>query len=56
EAGKLLLERYDDYATRARIMTGVHAKPKGETSGGAENRDPAVGAAVKEKKKNLKRF
>ncbi|KAJ2113932.1 ubiquitin-conjugating enzyme E2 S [Coemansia sp. RSA 922] len=56
EAGKLLLERYDDYATRARIMTGVHAKPKGETGGGAENRDPAVGAAVKDKKKNLKRF
>ncbi|CAH1795575.1 unnamed protein product, partial [Owenia fusiformis] len=27
EAGKLLLEQYDDYSTRARIFTDIHAKP-----------------------------
>ena len=26
EAGKLLLERYDDYSQRARMMTDIHAK------------------------------
>jgi len=28
EAGKLLLENYDDYAKRAQLMTRIHAKPK----------------------------
>ncbi|EJD42976.1 hypothetical protein AURDEDRAFT_114852 [Auricularia subglabra TFB-10046 SS5] len=28
EAGKLLLENYDDYCSRARIITQVHATPK----------------------------
>ncbi|XP_029658042.1 ubiquitin-conjugating enzyme E2 S [Octopus sinensis] len=28
EAGKLLLEQYDDYSTRARLYTEIHAKPK----------------------------
>ncbi|KAI8319343.1 UBC-like protein, partial [Martensiomyces pterosporus] len=28
EAGKLLLEHYDDYARHARLMTEIHAKPK----------------------------
>ena len=27
EAGRLLLEAYDDYAAHARLMTGIHAKP-----------------------------
>lgn len=27
EAGKLLLEQYDDYSSRARMMTDIHAKP-----------------------------
>merc|ERR1711981_1529138 len=27
EAGKLLLERYDDYCTRAKLYTDIHAKP-----------------------------
>ncbi len=30
EAGKLLLEAYDDYAQRARLMTSIHASPSGE--------------------------
>ena len=28
EAGKLLLENYEDYCSRARLMTAVHATPK----------------------------
>jgi ubiquitin-conjugating enzyme E2 S len=27
EAGRLLLEHYEDYSSRARMMTGIHAKP-----------------------------
>lgn len=27
EAGKMLLERYDDYSARARMMTEIHAQP-----------------------------
>lgn len=27
EAGKMLLERYDDYSQRARMMTEIHAQP-----------------------------
>ncbi|KAJ2504573.1 hypothetical protein IWW47_002463 [Coemansia sp. RSA 2052] len=67
EAGKLLLERYDDYARHAKLMTEIHALPKtakpsaggadkleataASTAGGAENRDPAAAAAIKDKKK-----
>jgi len=32
EAGKLLLEAYDDYAKRAQMMTKIHAKPKVDKS------------------------
>ena len=28
EAGKLLLENYDDYCSRARLITSVHATPR----------------------------
>lgn len=28
EAGKLLLERYDDYSERAKMMTEIHAQVK----------------------------
>ena len=28
DAGKLLLDNYDDYCARARIITQVHATPK----------------------------
>ena len=27
EAGKLLLEQYDDYSMRAKLYTEIHAKP-----------------------------
>ncbi|KAJ1846551.1 ubiquitin-conjugating enzyme E2 S, partial [Coemansia sp. RSA 2708] len=62
EAGKLLLERYDDYARHARMMTEIHATPKTAEPAltGSENQDPAAkakSAASKDKrKKNLKRF
>ncbi|KAJ2470631.1 hypothetical protein GGI02_002803 [Coemansia sp. RSA 2322] len=56
EAGKLLLERYADYARHAKLMTEIHAQPRlaksvagaaGTTPAtssdtGAENRDPAT--------------
>ncbi|KAJ1789315.1 ubiquitin-conjugating enzyme E2 S [Coemansia sp. RSA 2399] len=53
EAGRLLLERYQDYARHAKIMTEIHAKPKmakADLSGksdairasGAENMDPSA--------------
>ena len=28
EAGKLLLEQYDDYSSRAKLYTEIHAKPQ----------------------------
>ncbi|KAJ1965444.1 ubiquitin-conjugating enzyme E2 S [Dipsacomyces acuminosporus] len=58
EAGKLLLEQYDDYARHARLMTDIHAKPKpskastgtasadvdpkSSSTADAENKDPAT--------------
>ena len=32
EAGKLLLERYDDYCARAKLYTEIHAKPSESSS------------------------
>lgn len=32
EAGKMLLERYDDYSSRARMITEIHAQPAKNTS------------------------
>ena len=38
EAGKMLLERYDDYSSRAKMMTEIHAQPAStKTSGGDTN-------------------
>jgi ubiquitin-conjugating enzyme E2 S len=71
EAGRLLLEHYDDYSSRARMMTTIHAKPsssRGEpsTSGGGvpSKKRPLEGVAMssglerkkKDKKKALKRL
>lgn len=36
EAGKLLLERYDDYCKRARMMTEIHAQPPKAAKEGLE--------------------
>lgn len=45
EAGKLLLERYDDYSQRAKMITEIHAQPSKSTSssgGGVNNGAAAV--------------
>lgn len=45
EAGKLLLERYDDYCERARMMTEIHAQPPKSTKEGLET-DPSSSTAT----------
>ncbi|KAG7549555.1 Ubiquitin-conjugating enzyme/RWD-like [Arabidopsis thaliana x Arabidopsis arenosa] len=35
QAGKMLLENYDEYARHARLYTGIHAKPKPKFKTGA---------------------
>ena len=47
EAGKLLLERYDDYCTRAKIFTEIHAKPKTGTDESTSSSEDATTAAKK---------
>ena len=60
EASKMFLESYDDYAKRARMLTGIHAAPKkgagscggaGSSSGcgGASGEGAGAGAAGKGK-------
>ncbi|RWS16505.1 ubiquitin-conjugating enzyme E2 S-like protein [Dinothrombium tinctorium] len=39
EAGKLLLEHYDDYCQRAKMMTEIHAQPVKEKKAGLELSD-----------------
>ncbi|KAJ2131131.1 ubiquitin-conjugating enzyme E2 S, partial [Coemansia sp. RSA 678] len=56
EAGKLLLEQYEDYANRARLMTEVHAVSRNGERVDAENQDPKVKPKDTQRKKNLKRF
>jgi len=51
EAGKLLLDNYDEFFQRASLMTEIHAKPKSNS--------PSPGRKTKvrkEKKKTLKRL
>jgi ubiquitin-conjugating enzyme E2 S len=66
EAGKLLLEQYEDYCKRAALMTSIHAKPQASSVGAAaphanpsENvstkKRPAVPKA-RNKEKSLKRL
>lgn len=48
EAGKLLLERYDDYCARAKLYTEIHAKPAassaaGSSSGSSSSSSPEKG-------------
>jgi len=72
EAGKLLLERYADFASKARMMTDIHAKPKqakdesdpsdkkhpsdGSTSIAKKIKDKAADVKKVKKKKQLKRL
>lgn len=46
DAGKLLLERYDDFATKAKMMTEIHAMPKvsaAEKAAKASGKHPSDG-------------
>ncbi len=45
EAGKMLLEQYEDYSSRARMMTDIHAKPLRSASDTILNRMEGVAAA-----------
>ena len=67
EAGRLLLEHYDDYSSRARMMTTIHAKlSRGEAAGSVSDvtskKRPLDSASSglekkkKDKKKALKRL
>lgn len=53
EAGKLLLEDYEDFARRARMMTRIHAKPKkAEVAAGKKKSDESSDACAKEVKES----
>lgn len=45
EAGKLLLEQYEEFAKHAKMMTEVHARPKGADAAAADAADAADGSA-----------
>ncbi len=44
EAGKLLLEQYQDYFSRAKMMTEIHARPSRTTLPGART-DQAISSS-----------
>merc|ERR1711879_1104472 len=41
EAGKLLLERYDDYCSRARLFTEIHARSESKGAAAASSSAPS---------------
>ena len=45
EAGKMLLEQYEDYFSRAQMMTEIHARPHHTTSSRTEHPTSSGGAA-----------
>ncbi|XP_055844137.1 ubiquitin-conjugating enzyme E2 S [Episyrphus balteatus] len=55
EAGKMLLERYDDYSQRAKMMTEIHAQPPKTTDAkdddGPSSKKHAVDKKLQDKKK-----
>ncbi|CAD7091118.1 unnamed protein product [Hermetia illucens] len=57
EAGKMLLERYDDYSQRAKMLTEIHAQPIKSTEtldnddGGPLSKKHAVDKKLQDKKK-----
>jgi len=50
EAGRLLLEAWDDYAARARTWTAIHAQPREEKQPPLEPKSEAEAREVKEDK------
>lgn len=53
EAGRMLLERYDDYCRRARMMTEIHARPPKHKGSSPQGKGLKV---AKEKRRTLKRL
>lgn len=55
EAGKMLLDRYDDYSQRAKMMTEIHALPPKTTDvvddGGPLSKKHAIDKKIQDKKK-----
>jgi len=56
EAGKLLLERYDDYCARAKLYTEIHAKSELSEKKSAANHGEMKSREKKDKKRTLKRL
>lgn len=57
EAGKLLLEDYDAYYQRAKLMTSIQAMPKARAVASSPTKEAPKEAPKKvEKKKSLKRL
>ena len=54
EAGRQLLEEYDEYAKHAKLWTEIHAAPKGGCLGRTEG-DAKLGRKKSEEKKNEKK-
>lgn len=57
EAGKMLLEHYDDYSQRAKLMTEIHARPctsktdANEEDGCSSSKKLAADKKIQDKKK-----
>lgn len=53
EAGKMLLERYDDYSQRAKMMTEIHALPPktNDVDDGPLSKKHAIDKKIQDKKK-----
>jgi len=47
EAGKMLLEQYDDYSMRARLFTDIHAKPAKSSTAADASDKPSEGPMAK---------
>jgi ubiquitin-conjugating enzyme E2 S len=58
EAGKMLLEHYDDYSARAKLMTDIHARPSCSSSKTEHSDDDGCSSSKKlasDKKLQLKK-
>jgi len=57
EAGKLLLEQYDEYAKRAKMMTEIHARPPkdNDSSKTSKNEDKSSKSSISSSSTSHKR-
>jgi hypothetical protein len=56
EAGRLLLENYEDYAKHAKLITSIHAKKMEDFSTRSDSKEETKRKVEQAKKKNLKRL